>query len=126
MINKKEKIAIFEKKLAEYFNINILSDTEKKDLGIMDNTGVYIQDYEQDVTKIINIYKVIGERTKEIWPTDFDEKTENYNLLWLFDYAHLGIYRISIDCSSERLEHFVTETNMFFNDNNDKYIKSSY
>lgn len=126
MIKKEDKISIFEEKLAKFFNLNILSDIEKKDFGIMDNTGVYIQDYEQDVTKIINIYKVFGERTKEIWSTDFDEKNENYNLLWLFDYTQLGIYRISMDCVSERLEHFVTETNMFFIDNNDKYVESSY
>lgn len=126
MINKKEKIVIFESKLAQYFNLNVLSDIEKIDLHIMDNKGVYIKDFEQDISKLINIYKVFGERKKEVWSTDFDEKTENYNLLWLFDYSKIGIYRISMDCISERLEHFVAETNMFFSDNNDKYIDNMY
>lgn len=126
MISKEDKISIFEKKLTECFNLYILNQAEKKDFQIIDEEGNYIYDFEQDVTKLVNVYKVFGERKKEIWSSDFDEKIENFNLLWLYNYEKLCICRISMDCISERLEQFVDETNCFFADNNDDYIKKIY
>lgn len=121
-----KKIQIFECKLSQYFNLHILNNFEKKNLNIIDDKDEYIPDFEQDVTKIINIYKVIGERRKEVWSSNFDEKTENFNLLWLFSYDKVGIYRISMDCVSKRLEHFVCESNLYFSDNNDNYINEEF
>lgn len=126
MLNKEEKIVIFERKLTECFNLHVLNQDEKKYFQIIDDEGNYIYDFEQDINKLVNVYKVFGERKKEVWSSDFDEETENFNLLWLYNYDDLCICRISMDVISKRLENFVSETNRFFEDKNNKYINSVY